>query len=89
MAMECPQLLSPDLAVAKKIRLAFDRCPIFRDARISDPARTPFGVVCLDIRFGDGPAVFRVLAPTSDRAYAILDELASGIAEGEEGKQGR
>ncbi len=85
MLTRCSQPVLPDRAVPEKIRVALARSPIFRDARISEPASTPSGAVCLDIRFQEGPVVFRVLAPTAERVYSLLDHLVSDATAGDGG----
>jgi hypothetical protein len=70
------------------IRDVFSRSPLFRDAAVSEPLRTPEGDVALNVGFGDGPTVFRVVAGSGDEAYAILHELALAMVEVEQGLGG-
>ena len=66
-------------ALVRSIREIFDRSPLFRDARISEPHAGPEGRVSLEVRFGSGPALFHIVAPCPERAYAILHELAVSL----------
>lgn len=63
------------------IRAAFARSPLFRDAVISAPQPGDGVEVVLDVSFGKGPAVFRVVAGSEGAAYAILHELAIAMVE--------
>jgi hypothetical protein len=63
------------------IREAFARSPLFREAAISEALLTPEGDVALNVGFGDGPTVFRVVAGSEEEAYAILHELALAMVE--------
>jgi hypothetical protein len=85
MAVMAPHDVSIDrLAHAHLIRDTFAGSPLFRDAAISEPAVTPAGGVALTVSFDGDPAVFRVVAGSEVRAYAVLLELAQamvGIAQ--------
>jgi hypothetical protein len=41
----------------------------------------PNGEVAVDVNFGYGPRVFRVVAPSEDEAFSILYELAFAMVE--------
>jgi hypothetical protein len=66
------------------IRDVFARSPLFRDAAVSGPVPTREGEVGLDVSFDGGPALFRVVAGSEDRAYAMLHELALAMVEVDE-----
>jgi hypothetical protein len=69
------------LTIVQKIRDVFDRSPLFREAQISDPLPRPDGGVSMDVRFGSAPALFCIVAPSPERAYAILYELAVSLVD--------
>jgi hypothetical protein len=68
-------------AMIEKIRSLLERSPVFREARISGPQTHPEGQVSVDVGFGGGPALFRITAPSPDKAYALLYELARALVE--------
>jgi hypothetical protein len=68
----------------QKIRDVFGRSPVFREAQISDPLPSPDGGVSVEVRFGRAPALFRIAAPSPEKAYAVLYELASSMVQAEE-----
>ncbi len=70
-------------AVIQKIREIFAQSSVLRDAQICDPHSSGGGKVWMDVRFGQGPVLFRVVAPTPEKAYAVLYELASALVEAE------
>lgn len=74
-------------AIVEKIRDVFDRSPVFRDAQISDPLPSPDGGVSVSVRFGRAPALFRIVAPSPEKAYAVLYELASSMVQAESSRQ--
>jgi len=63
------------------IREVFARSPLFREAAVSGPVLTREGEVGLDVSFDGGPALFRVVAGSEDRAYVMLHELALAMVE--------
>ena len=65
--------------LVRSTREIFDRSPLFQDARISELHTGPEGRVSLEVRFGSGPALFHIVAPCAERAYAILYELAVSL----------
>jgi len=73
--------------IMQKIRDVFGRSPVFREALISDPLPSPDGGVSVEVRFGPTPALFRIVAPSPDKAYAVLYELASSMIQAEESRR--
>jgi hypothetical protein len=69
------------LTLVQRIRGIFAQAPIFSDVVIAEPLVGPSGEVAVDVSFGHGPTVFRVVGPSEDEAYAILHELASAMVE--------
>jgi hypothetical protein len=69
------------LAIVEKIRSLFERSPVFCGARISDPQTSSEGKVSVDVGFGCGPALFRIVAPSAEKAYALLYEFARAVVE--------
>ncbi len=67
-------------ALVRTTREIFDRSPLFQDTRISEPQTGPGGRVSVEVRSGSSPALFCIVAPCSERAYAILHELAVSLA---------
>jgi hypothetical protein len=84
-----PQPPLDRFAIAEKVRSVFERSAAFRDARISDPQTSPEGQVSISVAFGRSPALFRVVAPSVEKAYAILYELARGVVEKDVRRQGQ
>jgi hypothetical protein len=70
--------------IVQKIRDVFGRSPVFREAQISDPLPSPDGGVSVDVHFGRAPALFRIVAPSPEKAYVVLYELASSMIQAEE-----
>jgi len=68
-------------ARVRLIRDVFARSPLFREAAVCGPVRTWDGQVGLDVSFDGGPTLFRVVAETEDRAYAVLHELALAMVD--------
>jgi hypothetical protein len=73
--------------VVQKIRDVFARSPVFREAQISDPLPSPDGGVSVHVRFGRTPALFRIVAPSPEKAYAVLYEFASSMIQVEESRR--
>jgi hypothetical protein len=71
----------------QKMRDVFGRSPVFHEAQISDPLPSPDGGVSVDVRFGRAPALFRIVAPFPEKAYAILYELASSMIQAQESRR--
>jgi hypothetical protein len=69
------------LAIVEKIRSLFERSPVFCGARISDPQIGSEGRVSVEVGFGCGPALFRIVAPSAEKAYVLLYELAHAVVE--------
>lgn len=69
--------------IVQKIRNIFDQSPAFREAWVSPPRLTSEGEVVVEVSFGGGPVRFRIIAPSTDTAYAVLHELASAMVEAE------
>ena len=63
------------------IRDIFARSPLLRDAVLSDPRMKPDGTATIEVRWDQGPTVFRVVAATTGEAYALLHELAASTVE--------
>ena len=63
------------------IRDIFARSPLLRDAVLSDPRMNPDGTATIEVRWDQGPTVFRVVATTTGEAYALLHELAASTVE--------
>jgi len=63
------------------IRDVFARSPLFRNAAVSGPSPAGEGEIGLDVSFDGGPALFRVVAGSEDRAYVMLHELALAMVE--------
>ena len=63
------------------IRDVFARSPLFRNAAVSGPIPAGEGEIGLDVSFDGGPALFRVVAGSEDRAYVMLHELALAMVE--------
>jgi hypothetical protein len=63
------------------IREVLARSPLFREAAISETALDHEGALALDVSFNGGPAVFRVVSGSADRAYATLYELALAMVD--------
>ncbi len=74
-------------AIVEKIRSLFARSPVFSGARISDAQTSSEGQVSVDVGFGGGPALIRIVAPSAEKAYALLYELASFIIQAEESRR--
>ncbi len=70
------------------IREVLSRSPLFREAAISETALDQEGALALDVSFHGGPAIFRVVAGSADRAYATLYELALAMVEIDQRVQG-
>ena len=71
------------LDMIEKIRGLLDRSPVFRGAQISLPQTYPGGEVSVAVGFGGGTALFRIVAPSVDKAYAVLYEFARSLVERE------
>ncbi len=67
-------------AEVQAIRDLFARSPEFRDAVISDPVLGAGGAVVLEVR-RDQETAFRVVAPTTEEAYALLHELVAPLVD--------
>jgi len=79
-------LLKGDVPIERHARLdlireVFARSPLFREATVSGPVLTRDGELGLDVSFDGGPTLFRVVAGSEDRAYAILYDLALAMVE--------
>ena len=74
--------------IVQKICDLFDQSPAFREARVSPPRLTSDGDVVVEVSFAAGPVRFRIVAPSTDTAYAVLHELASAIIEAEGSRGG-
>jgi hypothetical protein len=74
--------------IIQKICGLFDQSPAFREARVSPPRLTADGEVIVEVSFAGGPVRFRIVAPSTDTAYAVLHELASAIIEAERNRAG-
>ena len=81
MAIACHRFSIDRLTLVQLIRGIFARSPIFREPVISEPLMAPNGEVAVDVNFGYGPRVFRVVAPSEDEAFSILYELAFAMVE--------
>jgi hypothetical protein len=66
------------------IRGLLDRSPVFRGAQISLPQAYLGGEVSVAVGFGGGPALFRIVAPSVEKAYALLYEFARSLVEMED-----
>jgi hypothetical protein len=66
---------------AHLIRSTFAQSPLFSDAAVSEPIRTPEGDVALTVSFDGAPPVFGVVAGCEEDAYAVLHELALTMVE--------
>jgi len=71
------------------IRDVFARSPLFRHAAVSGPVSAGEGEVGLDVSFDGGPTLFRVVAGSEDRVYAMLHELALAMVEVDQRKGSR
>jgi hypothetical protein len=80
-AMSFRRYLSDRLTIVQIIQRIFARSPVFRDALISGPHLGPEGEMIVEVSFDHGPTAFRVVAPSEEKAYAILHELASAMVE--------
>ncbi len=80
-AAVCCRSRMDHLAVAEVIRGILARSPIFCDAMITEHPKDLEGQVAVDVSFGCGPTVFRVVAPSEDHAYSILYQLAFTMVE--------
>jgi hypothetical protein len=69
----------------QRIRDVFATSPLFREAAVSGPVLTRDGEVGLDVSFDGGPTLFRVVAASEDRAYAVLYDLAVAMVEVDQG----
>jgi len=79
-----PHLIEHDHSpLVCRIRETFERSSVFRDAQISELERGPTGEVSVEVRFGSSPALFRVVARSRRRAYALLYELAVSLVAAE------
>ncbi|HWU36566.1 MAG TPA: hypothetical protein VN203_02905 [Candidatus Acidoferrum sp.] len=66
-------------ALVRIIREIFDRSPLFQNSRISEPHTGPEGGVSVEVCFGSRPALFHIVAPCPEQAYAILYEVAMSL----------
>jgi hypothetical protein len=65
----------------EEIRGLLDRSPVFRGAQISLPQADLGGAVSVAVGFEGGPALFRIVAPSVEKAYAVLYEFARSLVE--------
>ncbi len=63
------------------IRRIFAESRVFSGALVSPPQVGPEGEVMLEVGFGRHPPLLRVVAPTAQKAYAILHELAGAMVD--------
>ena len=82
-ASRSPQSPLDHAGVQQKILAVFNQSPVFRGAHISALSGDPKGGAGLEVGFGEGPPVFRIVAPSPEKAYAILYELALAMVEPE------
>ncbi len=75
--------------IVERIRDLFERSPGLCGAQISDPRSILGGQVSVDVGFGRGPAMFRIVAPSAERAYALLYELARALVGNDVTRPGR
>jgi hypothetical protein len=73
----------------EKIRGLLNRSPVFRGAQISLPQAYPGGEVSVAVGFGGGRALFRIVAPSVEKVYAILYEFARSLVETEDRRHRR
>jgi hypothetical protein len=79
-----PHLIEHDHSpLVCRIRETFEHSSAFRDAHISEPQVGSEGEVSVEVRFGSSPALFRVVARSRRRAYALLYELAVSLVGAE------
>jgi hypothetical protein len=76
------------LSRAHVISAAFAQSPLFSDAAVSEPIRTPEGDVALTVSFDGAPPVFGVVAGCEEDAYAVLHELARTMVEIDRSQRG-
>ncbi len=90
MAVASPQPSPMDRpTIVQRIHDVFGRSPMFREAQISDPLPIPGSGVSVEVRFGFAPALFRIIAPSPEKAYAVLYEIASSMVQTEESRRFR
>jgi hypothetical protein len=87
-------MLQDDVSIDRHVRVrlirdVFARSPLFCDAAVSGPVLTRDGAVGLDVSFDGGPTLFRVVAGSEDRAYAMLHELALAMVDVDERQRAR
>jgi hypothetical protein len=79
-----PRLAERDRStLIRTIQETFEHSSAFRDAHISEPQVGSEGEVSVEVRFGSSPALFRVVARSRRRAYALLYELAVSLVAAE------
>jgi hypothetical protein len=86
-------MLQNDVAIERHarvrlIRETFARSALFRGAAVSGPVLTRDGEVGLEVSFDGGPTLFRVVAGSEDRAFAMLHELALAMVEVDQNAHG-
>ncbi len=79
--LTCCRAKPDHLKSVEAIREAFSRSPLFREVALSEPAVQRTGEVAVDVSFDGGPTVFRVVAPSEAKAYAVLHELALAMVD--------
>ena len=69
------------MGMIEKIQGLLNRSSVFRGAQISLPQTYPGGEVSVAVGFGGGTALFRIVAPSVEKAYAVLYEFAHSLVE--------
>jgi hypothetical protein len=77
------------VGMLEKVRSLLDRSRVFRGTQISLSQVDLGGEVRVDVGFGGGPALCRIVAPSLEKAYGVLYEFALSVAETEDLRQRR